>query len=375
LDMVAARLDVGTPLAFAKTDFEDAMAALEIGDKFDAVDAQDVATESLAEVQMLVQDIQTQTGYVAEIVAFLHQAVSDAAMWKYRQDELHRRTVIAKPDGLPRILEAQRGLLLGAQTAANQLLSATGMSTFNEPADLMQEAVVALEAADAGSAAEAMELVSAVYSENAESLLAVITMLHGLPSLEIVADSEPALIRLIDVLALASDHKLLFRRTQSSDTSTMDQLAKQQGELAERLDKIVGNAEAHPMLTEASRQLSEAVKVFSASELVQLRGHQKIADEKLRHFIVEQALVLETAAPIAASSEGDGDSSEGSDSESAVAAGFISDFVSGEAARDKSTEWKVLGDRNRAALNQNFARELPLEYRALLKNYYERVAK
>ena len=129
------------------------------------------------------------------------------------------------------------------------------------------------------------------------------------------------------------------------------------------------------MLTEAARQLSESVKVFKASELVELRRHQKIADGKLRHFIVDQALILETAAPVAAASEGDGDSSEGSDSESAVSAGFISDFVSGETAKDKRSEWKVLGDRNRAALNQNFARELPLEYRALLKNYYERVAK
>ena len=65
----------------------------------------------------------------------------------------------------------------------------------------------------------------------------------------------------------------------------------------------------------------------------------------------------------------------GSDAESALTAGFISDFVSGEAPKDKRTEWKVLADRNRAALNQNFARELPLEYRGLLKNYYERVAK
>ena len=44
LDMVAARLDVGTPLAFAKTDFEDAIAAIKSGDKFDAVDAQDVCS-------------------------------------------------------------------------------------------------------------------------------------------------------------------------------------------------------------------------------------------------------------------------------------------------------------------------------------------
>jgi hypothetical protein len=55
-------------------------------------------------------------------------------------------------------------------------------------------------------------------------------------------------------------------------------------------------------------------------------------------------------------------------------ANFVSDIVAGEAPKDKKTEWQVLGNRDRAALNQNFARELPLEYRGTLKNYYERVA-
>ena len=36
-------------------------------------------------------------------------------------------------------------------------------------------------------------------------------------------------------------------------------------------------------------------------------------------------------------------------------------------------EWQVIGRRERAALNENFARELPLEYRAILKDYYERL--
>ena len=31
----------------------------------------------------------------------------------------------------------------------------------------------------------------------------------------------------------------------------------------------------------------------------------------------------------------------------------------------------MLGRRDRAALNENFARELPLEYRAILKDYYD----
>jgi hypothetical protein len=35
----------------------------------------------------------------------------------------------------------------------------------------------------------------------------------------------------------------------------------------------------------------------------------------------------------------------------------------------------VLGRRDRAGLNENFARELPLEYRAILKDYYEQLTK
>lgn len=375
LDMVAARLDVGTPLAFARTDFEDAIAAIEAGDKFDAVDAQDVAAEALAEVKTMVSDIQTQTGYVAEIVAFLHKSVSEAAMLQFRQDEL--RTRISKTDsgGMPRILEMQQKLSADANASARKLFSATGMPSFTEPVDVMQEVVDALQEADGDSAAETMELVSAMYAENSESLLAVITMLHGLPSIEIVADSDPALVRLVDALALASEQKQLLRQVPDADADLLEQLASQQSQLAEQLNKISDQENPHPLLAQAASQLSDSVKMFEDSDRAGLIRHQKIADEKLRHFIIDQALMLETAAPIAAASEGDADSGEGSDSESAVSAGFISDFVSGETAKDQRSEWKVLGDRNRAALNQNFARELPLEYRALLKNYYERVAK
>jgi hypothetical protein len=49
--------------------------------------------------------------------------------------------------------------------------------------------------------------------------------------------------------------------------------------------------------------------------------------------------------------------------------------VEGDGPEDQQTEWQVLARRDRASLNENFARELPLEYRELLKNYYERLAK
>ena len=103
---------------------------------------------------------------------------------------------------------------------------------------------------------------------------------------------------------------------------------------------------------------------------------QQDADQALRHFIIEQALVLNTATPPPSGSSGEIPAEiETNDLLYGDAVAFVSDFVSGEAPKDKKSEWEILGERNRAALNQNFARELPLEYRGTLKNYYERVAK
>jgi hypothetical protein len=178
------------------------------------------------------------------------------------------------------------------------------------------------------------------------------------------------------VLAVASAHKILFRDTNKAEAQELKALAQQQGELATRCQELFTVGEPHAMLETASSQLVAAATAMQSSDQDAIRRHQKAAMQTLRHFIIEQALILETAVPLVAAVEGDPDADgEGSDGESAFAAGFISDFVSGEAPKDQRTGWKVRGDRNRAALNQNFARELPLEYRGLLKNYYERVAK
>lgn len=376
LDMVAARLDVGTPLAFAKNDLEDAMASLEAGDKLDAIDAQDVAAESLAEVQDLVAKIQTQTGYIAEIIEFLHSATSDTATLRYRQSELRNKTHSADQGQLPTIGEEQTELFSSADRYSKLLLSATGMPALAKSPELMRPVQEHLAKGDAPSATEQMELVELNLTQNAETLFTVISMLHGLPSIEVTTQTEPALLRLIDVLSLASEHKMLLRETEIADPQTMPALANHQRDIASRFRKILQAADPNELLTAADKHLAESTAAFETSDRDAIRQSQQDADEKLRHFIVEQALILETAKPPAAPSEGDpGDDGEGSEDESAFAAGFISDFVSGEAPQDKRAGWKVLGDRNRASLNQNFARELPLEYRGLLKNYYERVAK
>jgi hypothetical protein len=375
LDLVASRVDAGSPLVFAVSDLEDAMASLKIGDQIDALDAQDAAAESLEQVHTLVMAVKSQTSYVAEIVEFLHTSVADAAMLEYQQEELKRKADSATQAQFKALAAQQRELLAKSERDGQVLASVTGMSTYSEPAKLMGEASARLESNDAPAAAEQMELAGAALKENAESLFAVISMLHGLPNIEIMAYTDPDVERLVDVLAVASAHKVLFRATQATEAHAMNALAQQQGELATRCQELSKVGEPHAMLKAASAQLAAAATAMQSSDRDAIKGSQKAAMQTLRHFIIEQALILETAAPPPSAVEGDPDADgPGSDGESAFAAGFISDFVSGEAPKDQRTGWKVRGDRNRAALNQNFARELPLEYRGLLKNYYERVA-
>jgi hypothetical protein len=379
LDLVASRLDAGTPLAFAVADLEDTVASLRSGDKLDALDAQEVAAESLEEVHTLVKAVRSQAGYVAEIVEFLHVSIADIAMLEYQQQELARK---AEATGLGKekedaLAEKQRALLAKADKDGQVLVSVTGMPTYAEPAKLMREALARLDSEDAPAAAGQMELAGEVLIENAESLFAVISMLHGLPNIEIMAHADPAGVeRLVDVLAVATAHKILFRDTNKAEAQAMKVLAEQQGELATRCQKLSKVGEPHAILETASTQLVVAATAMQSSDRDAIKRHQEAAMQTLRHFIIEQALILETAVPPSVAQDAAPDAGgEGSDGESDFAAGFISDFVSGEAPKDQRTGWKVRGDRNRAALNQNFARELPLEYRGLLKNYYERVAK
>jgi hypothetical protein len=73
---------------------------------------------------------------------------------------------------------------------------------------------------------------------------------------------------------------------------------------------------------------------------------QLAADQTLRHFIIEQALILNTAIPPASSSDSDVvTEAETDDLYYTESVGFVSDFVSGEAPKDKKSEWEILGER------------------------------
>ena len=375
LDLVAGRLDAGTPLLFAGTDLEDAILGVEDGDFIDATDAQEVAAESLAEVRLLVDAVQRQTGYVAEIVEFLHATQADAASMAFQQAQLKKSLVLEKSDISTALTEQQRSLQQQAEIHGRKLVTATGMATFASPANSMFTAAEMMKSGNADAALGQMELAEESLKINAEELLLIITMLHGLPSIEATSASAEELILLLDVLAIASDQQDLSRESESTEPADLKTLSTRQEKLKTNIKKAITGDTPDPKLVAANKAITEATKTIQASDPDSTRRNHELANDALRQFVIEQALILETAKGVSASSDEPVLTESETTDLSLSVANFVSDFVSGEAPKDKKTEWEVLGERERAALNQNFARELPLEYRGTLKNYYERVAK
>lgn len=374
LDLVAGRLDVGTPLVFAGSDVDDAIAALEDGDGEEAASILEDAAGSLAEVRARVAAVQVQTGYIAEIVEFLHETQSAAAVLALRQNQLGERVAPLTGPLPAEIISDQQELQAKAEAWGREVARATGLKTAAVASAAMGEAVGLLRGGRTADAVARMGSTAEALAAAAEELSLVIEVLHGLPAISVTNGSPPELQRLLDVLALASTHQQLLRQTRTAGGDARAELASRQRKLADVGAALASSGTPHPLLVAAQADLAKAGAAIDASAGEVAVGHQRAANDALRHFVIEQAMLLGTAVPPPMPGDLVVTEAETDDLDVSTA-NLVSDFVSGEAPKDRRTEWEVLGSRDRAALNQNFARELPLEYRATLKNYYERVAK
>lgn len=371
-DLVAKRVDVGSALLFAGSDMEDAIAAIEDGDADDALDAQEVATESLAKVQGLIQSVCEQHGYLAEILEFLNVSLADISLIESGQQQL-RLALEAAPDKIaPKTAQRQEELQKAAATVANALLKTTGSQDFSAASSSMADAAKALKTNDANAALNSMTQSEAALRAHSERIVIIMTVLHGLSSIEVLPTSPPELPELIEILALASDQKTLQRKLLFNEID-LTKFAPFQQKLDARYAKYTQKETPISLLVSAQQFAAQAATSSTREQaLLALTSNE----DAMRHFIIAQSVRLNTVVPpAAASSDPVLTEAETDDLTTSDVASMVSDFVSGELPKNKRSEWETLGTRNRAALNQNFARELPLEFRGMLKNYYEKVAK
>lgn len=377
LDVLAHKIESGTAMLFAKTDMDSAAVALEGKDTAEAIDAQTAVADSMHDLQVQLQAVTPQYTYIREITEFVHESVAEAAGLRAAQGEL-REEILAAPDDAAagKLAGRQRDLESRAKAYGALLNKATGQQRFSSVAKCMTEAVARLDADEKTAAAEQMQKAEDALCADTADLLALMERLATVLSPPLPGqEPTPEVKLLLEVLALAAQQKDLYWQTQAAGPEQMASLAPKQREFEKRCEGFIPRSQSNPNLVAAKRHIGDAAAKMEAASRVEAAASQHEAGEVLRHFIVEYvAKYVEPPVPA-----GPQDPAPPPDPIYEVTEQDVSIFmpgaVSGKLPKDGRVEWEVLGRRERAALNENFARELPLEYRDILKDYYERLTR
>ena len=153
---------------------------------------------------------------------------------------------------------------------------------------------------------------------------------------------------------------------------------------------------ANEQLQQASQAMEQATESLGQSDQPAALGQQEAALEALQQATeaFEAALAEmgqpeqgqmateqgQTPAPTPAQQPGQPhdqamESQQRTESEDTERAIGEKKDPAGEKAARKDAKWSAMGKREREMLYQSYARELPIEYRDLLEDYYEALAK
>lgn len=394
LDPVAHMVESGTVMLFAKADMDAAGEALASKDSIEALDAQEYIVETLEELRGQLELLGPQYLYLLEVVEALHETIQEGILVREAQRRLREKTSLAGADAAG--LAEEQGALNARVEAYSKLINeVTGLEAFASSLVHMSEAERMLKSGDGGAATDEMAQVQENLVEDTSILLSLMELL-GLvlrpPMPEEEFSGEVVLLK--KVLVMASQQKNMYRDCYAGKPDTVKdyepklrefekacgpfiEIAKEHKnpvlEDESETPKPIPPANLHLKLVAARDHLGKAAASCKASDRAKSLASQKKASESLRHFVCEYALKFVTVPGVAPG--GDPAPNDVFNESEDMFELFMPGAVTGKKPPDGKLEWEVLGKRDRAALNENFARELPLEYRAILKNYYERLAR
>ena len=356
LDPLAHKIESGTVMIFAKDDMDAAAIGLETDDIEDALDAQAYVVESLQKLRAKIDQATPQYRYVLEVTENLYEIMPQSARIR-----TGTRQLLEKGEGAP---DAAAVKTLVKQFG-EQVKKLTGEEGYVATARQLEKAV---GSGAAGAAAEDALEDLVTDTEALQLLMDNLAYLMAPPlDLANIPVPTPEVKLLEDVLNLAAHHMDLSRATQVAKPKELAGLAAQQRKLATQCAAL---PKPSASLVAAQRHLSEAAAKLQAGEHDAAITRQTEAGDALRYFILEYALkhvMIPPPAPPQDPAPNDTDVLV----EQAILPLFEPGALTGDKPKGGSLEWQVLGRRDRAALNENFARELPIEYRAILKDYYE----
>jgi len=302
-----------------------------------------------------------------------------------RQIALRETTEEVESTDFARLVNEQDILLAETTVLAGLTMAPKAAEAFQRAADEMTAAIKELKTSTRGRAVE--------HQKKAEDALraGILALDEYILSLISLLESKQKFIDAFDgmtaILLLATEQRELRDLTQRSPDAVLPTQTEKQTELHERC-LVVSNMSNIVIPTDritgwehiegAAKAMNEAIGTLKASAKAPSITHQVLAEKELRIAFAMNLVELiksmkpplniplpemppEKQPPVAVSMEHWME--------------FTKASPTGKAVQGRKAEWNSLMDRERAALNENFARELLLEFRKLLKDYYEALAK
>jgi hypothetical protein len=369
LGTLSHRLETGTVMLFAKEDMDAAAAGLVKGDIDEALDAQSAILESLREMRAKIDGITPRYSYVRELAEFVYEVLPESAAIATGIRQLQ-----AQAEGAPDADALKRK----AGEFGSQLTKLTGEDRHAADAGRLVK-----EIGDKGAEAALKKSLDALRAEasDLQTLLKNLAHLIAPPaSASLVSKPTPEVALLEKVLDLAAYQQDLGRNTQAAAQGELAAAATRQRKLADQCGAIF-QAPApeqpapapHPKLAAAQMHMAAAAAGLEKGDRAAAITSQSQTNDALRHFIIEYTLkYVMIPPPLGPLPPAPADVDVILELDVPL---FVPGALTGTKPKGGRLEWEVLGRRDRAALNENFARELPLEYRAILKDYYEKLTK
>jgi len=406
LDPLSHQIESGTVFLFAKDDMDAAAVAIEDNDMEEAADAGSFVAESLQDLSNELGIVTPRYSYILEICEFYHEAVTENGVIRMQQNQLrHKAGAADDAAALSALVDAQVALQTYAKSYADQMLRGTGLKNYGSSAESMAAVLKELKAGNRDAAVAQMQLVETTLTAEGGQMILLMELLANVLKPSPTPEVTPESAMVLDILSVASEQKVLYRKTQAAQAKPGKDITAEQLKLATRCEALIqrtGTFAQEHVAADLSGLQDEALiatqnslqQLFTTNQAHIVEAHKLTADaagklqsgnakdaipdqhqagERLRYVLVAYIDALLTPpGPPAASDPIVTDPTESSLVDSMTM--YMPGAVSGDKPKGGRQEWEVLGKRDRAALNENFARELPLEYRAVLKDYYERLA-
>ncbi len=323
--------------------------------------------------------------YVAQWLAYLGKRHAAALNLLARQIELRKRTERDPERLFGEIKGEQKILLSEAERYAENI--EMGRSHYVKAATEMEKAMTQIKNVNRAPAVTHQRRAVKALRKAAEALAELLGNVAEITNIGRMEYRESDTHILTRIMMVAVEQRRIRKRTgEATEEQLREFTRREQLHLMRTTRKLASHEDlalypqvdslpqAADTMEKAADQLDEKVNRSKAVE------HQQQAEQALRADIA--AMVSELLSTIETMPAQETEGGGGRALKQSVAMPMESIRVFGEAPTTQPTKvsgsqkstWEPLGPRQRAALNENFARELPLEYRGLLKRYYQSLA-